>query len=211
MRRLLKTATRAIVAILAIAIVIALVVIGVRGGREHREESLRSYLVSLKEASGDELAVAELVQNVEISSTRTKEEFWTGVSLGSSGTVVRAPVHFRYYVRISEPFTINVSDDLVTITAPGVRLFHPPAVVTSGLETTVSDTWFSASGGQLRDAAIASLTSQAVLVGNRRESLDLARRAASGAIARFASAWLLREGLGGRAVIVRFAEPSRDS
>ncbi len=203
MRRLLRIA---VVAVVAVAVVAGVVLIGVRGGREQREDSLRSYLVSLKEASGDELAVAELVQNVEISSKRTKEEFWTGLPLGMSEAVVRAPVHFRYYIRLSEPFTVSVSADLVTVTAPGVRLFHPPAVVTSGLESTVADSWLSASGGQLRDAAVASLTSQAVLVGNSPESLALARRAATGAIARFAAAWLLREGLGGRAVIVHFAD-----
>ncbi|MBA3684534.1 MAG: hypothetical protein H0W72_04755 [Planctomycetes bacterium] len=188
------------------ALAFAVVFIGVRQGREHREESLRTYLVSLSEASGDELAVAELVENVEISSTRSKEEFWTGLSLGQSEAVVRAPVHFRYYVRISERFTVSATDEVVVITAPRVRLFHPPSVVTSGLQTTIADSWFSASGGQLRDAAIASLTSQATLVGNSPQTLDLARRAAAGAISRFASAWLLREGLGQRAVVVRFAE-----
>ncbi len=188
----------------ALAAVVLLV--GIRRGREHREDSLRSYLVSLKEASGDELAVAELVENVEISSTRTKEEFWTGLPLGQSEAVVRAPVHFRYYIRISEPFTVAATAQVVVITAPPVRLFHPPAVVTSGLQSTVADSWFSASGGQLRDAAIASLTNQAVIVGNSAPSLDLARRAAAGSIGRFAAAWLLREGLAGRAVVVRFAE-----
>jgi hypothetical protein len=158
------------------------------GGGRTVSESFREYLVAVRAAKGDELLVAEVAAVNEIARSDTRREFWTGLSLGTTTVSIRYPVTYRYAVRISDPWLLRVSGDIVLVRRPQLRPIEP-AIDTRGLDIHSANGWLRWNQDDERDRLLQQLTPDAIA--RASEHAATARPHADSAVAAFVRGWLL--------------------
>lgn len=152
------------------------------------EQTFREYLIAVRAAKGDQLLVAEVSTIEEISERDTRREFWTGMSLGTSEVSIRYPITCRYYVTISEPWSLAIDGRTVWVLRP---VIHPlePAIDTSGIDYRGENGWLRWNKDEMRDRLLHQLSANAAL--HAAEHAATAAPHADAAVAAFVRGWLL--------------------
>ncbi len=173
---------------------IADAVVGQREPLVEVARRLSDRLVGIRAARGDELLVAEIDSVLEVRQTDTRREFWTGISLGTSEAVVRAPVRYRYQIRLGDGWELLRSGEVLVVVAPPVLPVQPPAIDTAGLELHAANGWARFNAGELRDRVLRDLTGEAAARAGTPAYLEAAREPARAAVGRFARDWIAPRG-----------------
>lgn len=152
------------------------------------EQTFREYLVAVRAAKGDQLLVAEVSAVEEISERDTRREFWTGLSLGTSEASIRYPVTCRYYIQLSDTWTLAVDGNSVWVQRPIIRPLEP-AIDTRGIDYQGENGWLRWNKDEMRERLLHQLSADAAV----RASQHAATAAphADAAIAAFVRGWLL--------------------
>jgi hypothetical protein len=66
-----------------------------------------------------ELATAEVTET--FSRSEERRIFWDWISLGETATEIRAPVTYRYHVRLADPWRLEISGQTCVVHAPSLR------------------------------------------------------------------------------------------
>lgn len=178
------------------------------GGRPDLQQvarELHDHLLGVRAASGDELLVAEIDASLEIVEKETRREYWTGLSLGTSEAAVRAPVRYRYAIRLGDGWQLLRSQEVLVVVAPAIRPVLPPAVDTAGMELRAANGWARFNAADLRDKVMRDLTGEASARAGSPAYQEAAREPARAAVGRFVRDWVVpRTATAAPVVIIRF-------
>jgi len=159
-----------------------------------------------------ELASYEAVETFR----RTDERAVLFVPLGTNVTEIRAPVTYRYHVRLDDPWHLDVRDGVCLVRAPRLRPTLPPAVHTHRMEKRGERGWLRFDLEEQMDELERSITPTLIQRASDPRTLSLVRETCRQRVAEFVRNWLLQESHWRddrfTAVSVTFAdEPTRPS
>jgi hypothetical protein len=162
------------------------------------------------------LEVATATQTETFTRSSAKTALWGWVDLGTNVAQVRAPVTYRYHIRLREPWELRVTGQTVRVRAPVIRASLPPAIHTDGIERLHVRGWCRASPRDLAEQLERDITP--LLSAQATAQLEQVRQSCRLSVAEFVRLWLEREGHWAPGVVsaiqVRFADevtPPSDS
>ncbi len=157
------------------------------------EETFREIVTRVISTEGEvlELATIETVETFTRSDSRSL--FGDLLYLGTTVSEIRVPVVYRYHLRLSEEWRIEIRDRQCRVLAPPPRPSLPPAIRTEGMEKKSASGWLrfnaAANLAQLEKDLTPRLEQRAA----DKRHLDLAREANRQSVAAFVRQWMLQE------------------
>jgi hypothetical protein len=140
--------------------------------------------------------------NLELASfevteilTRSDERwaFWDLVPLGVTVSEVRVPVTYRYHLRLSDPWRLEVNDHTCIVYAPQIRPTLPPAIHTEGLQRRMDEGWLRFDGAEQMATLEKSITPRLRQMAGDPRHVALVREQSRKTVAEFVRNWLLME------------------
>ena len=140
--------------------------------------------------------------NLELASfevteilTRSDERwaFWDLVPLGVTVSEVRVPVTYRYHLRLSDPWRLEVNDHTCIVYAPQIRPTLPPAIHTEGLQRRMDEGWLRFDGAEQMATLEKSITPRLRQMAGDSRRVALVREQSRKTVAEFVRNWLLME------------------
>ncbi|MCP4664276.1 MAG: hypothetical protein GY856_53505 [bacterium] len=162
--------------------------------------------------------------NLELATAKATETFtrsderrilWDSISLGTTATEIRVPVTYRYHLRLTDPWRIEIAGSTCVVNAPRIRPSLPPAIHTDGMEKRAQAGWLRFDAEDQLEALERSITPQLVGYAQDPRHLDWVREKSRRTVREFVRSWLLREGQWSderlHAVVVIFPDELEDS
>ncbi|MBN2371312.1 MAG: hypothetical protein JXO72_12585 [Vicinamibacteria bacterium] len=127
--------------------------------------------------------------------TRTDERavLFDLIRLGKTVAEIRAPVTYRYHLRLSDPWHLDVRGAVCLVRAPRIRATLPPAIHTDRMEKRSERGWLRFNVEEQMAVLERSITPTLVERAADRETLDFVRETCRRRVAEFVRGWLLRE------------------
>jgi hypothetical protein len=138
-----------------------------------------------------ELAAFEATETFARTDERTV--LFDLVRLGKTVTEIRVPVTYRYHLRLSDPWHLEVRDSVCLVRAPRIRPTLPPAIHTDRMEKRSERGWLRFNVEQQMDELERSMTPTLKTRAASRETLEFVRETCRWRVAEFVRGWLLRE------------------
>jgi hypothetical protein len=155
-------------------------------------EAFRENIKRITSTNGDvlELAVLETEETITRFDSKT---LFDVVYLGTTESEIRAMVVYRYHLKLSDEWRLNVENGRCVVVAPAVRPSQPPAIRTETVEKKSAAGWlrFNAveSLAELEKGMTAVLERRATAPGKIRTVREAARQS----VAKFVQQWVLKE------------------
>lgn len=173
----------------------------------------RESVTRIASTDGDVLEVATL----ETDETVTKYDMRTALSnliyLGTTTSEIRTPVVYRYHIRLSDPWQLDVQGDRCIVQAPVLRPSVPPAIRTERMEKKSEAGWLRFNAAENLAALEKDLTPALEKRAGNRHHIDLVREASRKSVAEFVKKWLLQSDAGKqtgvKALVVVFPDEPR--
>jgi hypothetical protein len=115
------------------------------------------------------------------------------IPLGTNVTEIRVPVTYRYHLRLSDNWHLDVRGPLCLVRAPRIRPSLPPAIHTDRLERRSERGWLRDGVEQQMEELQRSITPTLSERAADPEHLALVREPCRRRVAEFVRGWLLRE------------------
>jgi hypothetical protein len=115
------------------------------------------------------------------------------IPLGTNVTEIRVPVTYRYHLKLSDPWQLDVRDRLCLVRAPLIHASLPPAIHTDRLERRSERGWLRGGVEQQMEQLERSITPTLAERAADAQHLALVREPCRRRVAEFVRAWLLRE------------------
>lgn len=155
-------------------------------------EVFRENVRRIASTNGDVLELATLESEETVTKLDSKTLFDL-VYLGTTESEIRALVVYRYHLKLSDDWSLNVKDGRCVVIAPGIRPSLPPAIRTETMEKKSEAGWlrFNAAENlsELEKGLTVLLEKRAATPGKIRSVREAARLS----VAKFVQAWVLRE------------------
>jgi hypothetical protein len=136
-----------------------------------------------------------VTHETEYAISDTKREFWTsllfknGISLGTNIVKIRCPTAHKYFIRISDPWELNLTDGIIYVKQPIIRQLLPPSILLNRMEIETERGWARGSTKNLEEQAFKDFMEAAIKKGNL--SIPEIKNTANEGIKKFVSNWLL--------------------
>ena len=118
---------------------------------------------------------------------------WDWVYLGTTVSEIKVPVTYRYHLRLSDPWKLDVSGQTCIVVAPRFRASQPPAIHTDGMEKKSERGWLRFNQADEMSALEKSITPTLKLYARDRRHMDVVREECRKTVAQFVKDWLLKE------------------
>lgn len=155
-------------------------------------EVFRENVRRIASTNGDVLELATLESEETVTKFDSKTLFDV-VYLGTTESEIRAMVVFRYHLKLSDDWSLNVKDGRCVVIAPAIRPSLPPAIRTDTMEKKSEAGWLrfnaAANLSELEKGLTALLEKRAATPGKIRSVREAARLS----VAKFVQAWVLKE------------------
>ena len=156
----------------------------------------RTFLAAIPEITSSGAGNLELATSDQTETFRAEDEksiFWDKLYLGKTVSEIRVPVTYRYHLRLSDPWRLDVSGQTCIVVAPGIRPSLPPAIHTDKLEKKSDEGWgrFNARE-QMADLEKGITPTLGTYAADARH-LALVREHCRKTVAEFVLTWLLKE------------------
>lgn len=155
-------------------------------------ESFHENVKRIASTNGDVLELATMDTEETVTRFDSKSLFDV-VYLGTTESEIRAMVVYRYHLKLSDDWKLNVKDGRCIVIAPGIRPSLPPAIRTETMEKKSAAGWLRFNAAQ----NLADLEKGMTGILERRASapgkLNHVREAARQSVAKFVQAWVLKE------------------
>lgn len=152
----------------------------------------RENVKRIASTNGDVLELATLETEETVTRFDSKT-FFDVVYLGTTESEIRTMVVFRYHLKLSEDWSLNVKDGRCVVIAPAIRPSLPPAIRTDTMEKKSEAGWLrfnaAANLSELEKGLTALLEKRAATPGKIRSVREAARLS----VAKFVQAWVLKE------------------
>jgi hypothetical protein len=145
------------------------------------------------EPGGLSLELASYESTETFRRTDERAVFFDLVPLGTNVTEIRVPVTYRYHVRLSDPWHLEVKDRICLVRAPPLRPTLPPAIHTDRMEKRGERGWLRFDLEQQMDQLEKGLTPALIVRAGEPRTMLLVRETCRRRLAEFVRDWLLRE------------------
>jgi hypothetical protein len=105
------------------------------------ETSFRESITKITSTKGDILEVATLETHETVTRYDMKTALSEMVYLGTTVSEIRTPVVYRYHIRLSDDWHLQVKEGQCFVQAPPLRHSPPPAIRTEGMEKKSEAGW----------------------------------------------------------------------
>lgn len=139
------------------------------------------------------LELATAVVTETFSRTDERRIFWDSISLGQTTAEIKVPVTYRYHVRLSDPWTVEVKGQTCVVRAPRLRPSLPPAIHTDQMEKRTREGWLRFDASDQLEQLERSITPTLEAYASDPQHLDLVREECRRTVARFVRSWLMLE------------------
>lgn len=113
-------------------------------GAFRKADVTERFISSLPETSRTEGGLLE-VSKVRVTETflRSDEQFtaWGWISLGETVSEIRAPVVYRYHIKLSGDWKVEITGNICRVTAPPLEPSLPPAIDLREIERRTMRGW----------------------------------------------------------------------
>ena len=158
---------------------------------EKINKTFGEYITATKGEGSGNLEVATHQTLAIFSETNEKSYVWGTIHGGITSVEIKVPVTYRYYVRLDDPWKIEINGAICTVLAPKIRPGLPPAIHTDKMQKRIDEGWIRFDGRQMMDALEKQMTPEL----NRRAQTNtaLVREHSRKVVATFIKNWLLQE------------------
>lgn len=155
--------------------------------------TFRESIPRVRGTQGDILEVAVSRSDETVARSDARRIAWDWVYLGTTVAEIRVPVTYRYHVRLSDTWRLNVRDQVCLVLAPPIRASLPPAIHTDAMEKRAESGWARFDKQDLLAEVERSLTPTLSERAMDADHLALVREAGRQSVAAFVRNWLIRE------------------
>ncbi len=163
---------------------------------------------------GTHLELTTLASTEVFSRTDERRILYDYIPLGTTVTEIRVPVTYRYHIRLSDPWHIEVNDQACIVQAPIIRPTLPPAIHTDRMEKHASAGWLRFNKAEQMEELQRSITPVLNSRAGNPDTIDLIRDRCRRNVASFIRNWLRLEDHwrsdGFRSITVVFADETDD-
>lgn len=158
---------------------------------ENINKTFGEYITATKGEGSGNLEVATHETLAVFSETREKSYVWGAVSGGITSVEIKVPVTYRYYVRLDDPWKIEINGAICTVLAPAIKPGLPPAIHTDRMEKRIDESWIRFDGRQMMDELEKQMTPEL----NRRAqtNIQLVMEHSRKVVSTFIKNWLLQD------------------
>ena len=156
----------------------------------------KTFIAAIPEISTTGAGNLELATSRQMETFRASDErsiLWERLYLGTTVSEIRVPVTYRYHLRLSDPWQLDVSGNTCLVVAPLIRPSLPPAIHTDQMEKKSEEGWarFNAAAQmiELEKSMTPTLSRYAI----DRRHVALVREQCRLTVAEFVKNWLLKE------------------
>ncbi len=156
----------------------------------------RTFLAALPEISSAGAGNLELATSDQTETFRAEDEksiFWDKLYLGKTVSEIRVPVTYRYHLRLSDPWQLDVSGQTCVVVAPGIRPSLPPAIHTDKMEKMSEAGWGRFNAREQLAELEKSVTPTLTRYASDTKHIALAREECRKTVGEFVKTWLLKE------------------
>ena len=164
-------------------------------------------------------AIPSLTQelNLEVASSKQTEVFersenksFYGLDLGTNIVRLSVPVTYRYHIRLSETWRLEVIGSTLHVCSPPIRCGIPPSIHTDELNEITTRGWARGTPEKLAEELRHNLTPTLIEYANDVRRVDLVRDTCRRCVGEFIKRWLEGENRwrpgSFTAIAVRFAD-----
>ena len=156
----------------------------------------RTFVAAIPEISSTGAGNLELATSAQTESFRAEDEksiFWDKLYLGKTVSEIRVPVTYRYHLRLSDPWHLDVSGPTCIVVAPVIRPSLPPAIHTDKMEKKSDVGWGRFNAREQMAELEKGITPMLVNYVADAKHLALVREQCRKTVAEFVELWLLKE------------------
>lgn len=155
-------------------------------------EVFRENVKRIVSTNGDVLELATLESEETITKFDSKTLFDV-VYLGTTESEIRATVVYRYHLKLSDDWSLNVQDGRCIVVAPLIRPSQPPAIRTETMEKKSAAGWMRFNAAENLAALEKGLTSILEVRAGVPGKIRHVREASRQSVAKFVQQWVLKE------------------
>ena len=150
-------------------------------------------LPEANDAGEGRLEVATLENTKHFKRTNKRTILWDKISLGTTVTEIRVPATFRYHIKLSDPWKLEVRDQQCFVISPMMRPTTPVAIHTDRIEKYSERGWARFNKEEQMDALMKSITPRLTSHASSDSHVNLVREHARKTVAEFVRQWLMKE------------------
>lgn len=155
-----------------------------------------SFTSSIPEVSRERGGILEVATaSVPEVFTRSDERYtaWGWLYLGESVSEIRAPVTYRYHVKLSGDWDVRISGKICRVIAPPLEPSLPPALHTDRMEKRTERGWARFDTGSQLDELERDITPTVSRYASDPLHIALVRHEARKTVGEFVRTWLLNQ------------------
>jgi hypothetical protein len=161
--------------------------------QHHITRTFEESLPELSSEPGGRLEVAALKLDESLSESNNLTTAWGRLDLGSTVTEIKVPAIYRYYLRLHDPWQLEISTNICVVHAPRFHPTLPVAIDTSRMEKKSNAGWARFNAGEQMDQLEKDLTPTLSLYAADPHHVALVREECRKTVAQFVRDWLLKE------------------
>jgi len=171
-------------------------------------ETFRERLVQVTSTEGDVLELAVVEMDETFSRADSRSLLGEMLYLGTTISEIRVPVVYRYHLKLSDPWKIEIVGDECRVLAPMIRPSLPPAVRTDAMEKKSAAGWLRFNAADNLVQLEKGLTPRLELRAGDRRRLESARAASRESVEKFVRRWVLESqpNIEQMKIVVRFPD-----
>lgn len=155
-----------------------------------------TFLAAIPEVSSTGMGNLELAIATQTETLRVEDDMkvmWDRLSLGKTESEIRVPVTYRYHLKLSDDWSLDVTNQTCIVRAPKIRPSLPPAVHTHQMEKKSTSGWGRFNAGEQLSELERSLTPTFALHAADPKHIALVREECRKTVGEFVKNWLLKE------------------
>ena len=155
-------------------------------------EVFRENVKRIASTNGDVLELATLESEETITKFDSKTLFDV-VYLGTTESEIRSMVFYRYHLKLSDEWRLEVQDGRCIVVAPLIRPSLPPAIRTDTMEKKSAAGWMRFNAAENLASLEKGLTAILDARAGAPSKLRSVREASRQSVAKFVKQWILKE------------------
>lgn len=156
-------------------------------------ETFRESIPEVTSTGGDVLELAVSKSDETFIRSDEKRIGWDYIYLGTTVVEIRAPVTYRYHLRLSDNWRLATRGNVCMVLAPAIRPSLPPAIHTEGMEKRAESGWARFDKNDQLAELEKSLTPTLERRATNATHLKLVREACRQSVAGFVKTWLMQK------------------
>jgi len=156
-------------------------------------ETFVESLPEVSDAGEGNLEVATMKNTKTFKRTDKRTILWDSVSLGTTTTEIKVPATYRYHIRLSDPWKLEVRAQNCIVIAPSLRATTPVAIHTDELEKRSDEGWARFNADRQMESLQKTITPRLNNYAQTPQHFDVVREHSRKTVAKFVREWLMKE------------------